>query len=164
MLHQFKTALKEALASDRDTRRMMRARSAKQRFPVAQWIADLDKLQSKAIEIHQREAPRRHGDRSASPRGRSRLHRPVVPETDSFTGGFDRPSPAHSRSTTPRGRDSSIRSTTPDPVRAPISSPGTPGRTLSLGRRAGPGHAPALGPSINIVASTPMSPRQRSDT
>src|SRR5271156_6439038 len=153
MLHQFKTALKEALASDSDTRRMMRARSAKQRFPVAQWIADLDKLQSKAIKIHQKEAPRRHGDRSASPRGRNRHRRSVVSETDSLMSGFDRPSSAHSqdsRSTTPRG-DSSIRSTTPEPVRAPIASAGTPGRTLSLGRRAGPGHAPALGPSINIV-------------
>src|SRR5271156_5210 len=155
MLHQFKTALREALASDRDTRRMMRARSAKQRFPVAQWIADLDKLQSKAIEIHQKEAPRRHGDRSASPRGRTRLRRSVVSETDSPMSGFDR----DSRSTTPR--DSSIRSTTPDPARTPITSPGTPGRTLSLGRRAGPGHTR---PSINIVASTPMSPHQRSDT
>ena len=159
MLHQFKTALKEALASDRDTRWMMRARSAKQRFPVARWIADLDKLQSKR--------PRRHGGRSASPRGRSRLLRSVVSETDSLMSGFDRPSSAHSRdsqSTTPSGRDSSIRSMTPDPVRMPIASPGTPGRTLSLGRRAGPSHAPALGPSINIVASSPMSPHQRSDT
>jgi alpha-1,3-glucan synthase len=169
MLHQFKTALKEALASDNDTRRMMRARSAKQRFPVAQWIADLDKLQSKAITIHQKEAPRRHGGRSASPRGRNRLRRLAVSETDSLMSGFDRPSSSthspDSQSTTPRGRDSSsIRSTTPDPVRTPITSPGTLGRTLSLGRRAGPGHAPALGPSINIVASTPMSPHQRSDT
>jgi hypothetical protein len=110
-----------------------------------------DKLQSKA--------PRRHGGRSASPRGQSRLLRSVVSKTDSLIGGFDRPSSAHSRdsrSTTPSGRDSGIRSMTPDPVRMPIASPGTPGRTLSLGRRAGPG-APASGPSINIVASSPMT-------
>lgn len=34
----------------------MRARSAKQRFPVAQWVHDLEELQSTAIKIHQKEA------------------------------------------------------------------------------------------------------------
>ena len=34
----------------------MRARSAKQRFPVAQWVEDLGILQSKSIEIHNKQA------------------------------------------------------------------------------------------------------------
>ncbi|KAF1817463.1 putative alpha-1,3-glucan synthase [Eremomyces bilateralis CBS 781.70] len=49
LIKQFKTAINEALASSQETRSMMRARSAKQRFPVAQWVEDLSKLQSTAI-------------------------------------------------------------------------------------------------------------------
>ncbi|PVH93295.1 glycosyltransferase family 5 protein [Periconia macrospinosa] len=55
MLHQFKSALEEALASDTETRAMMRARSAKQRFPVAKWVEDLNTLQQAAIKIHNEE-------------------------------------------------------------------------------------------------------------
>ena len=46
---QFKSTIKEALNSSHKTRAMMRARSAMQRFPVAQWVEDLDTLQSTAI-------------------------------------------------------------------------------------------------------------------
>jgi alpha-1,3-glucan synthase len=56
MLHQFKEAVKDALASDSKTRREMRARSAKQRFPVAQWVQDLETLQTTAIKVHRKEA------------------------------------------------------------------------------------------------------------
>jgi alpha-1,3-glucan synthase len=50
--HQFKLAIMEALSSKPETRALMRARSAKQRFPVAQWVEDLEILQSSAIRIH----------------------------------------------------------------------------------------------------------------
>lgn len=40
----------------------MRARSAKQRFPVAQWVEDLEILQSAAIKIHEKEASKAHHD------------------------------------------------------------------------------------------------------
>lgn len=55
MLHQFKGSIKEALASKTDTRKMMRARSAKQRFPVAAWVEQLENLQSTAINTHVKE-------------------------------------------------------------------------------------------------------------
>jgi alpha-1,3-glucan synthase len=48
-------AIHEALASNEKTRAMMRARSAKQRFPVAQWVEDLDTLQSTSIKISKEE-------------------------------------------------------------------------------------------------------------
>ncbi|KAI9851719.1 MAG: Cell wall alpha-1,3-glucan synthase ags1, partial [Thelocarpon superellum] len=67
LIHQFKMALKEALASKPETRAMMRARSAKQRFPVAQWVEDLEILQTSAIKINQKEAKkanRRSGNRA----------------------------------------------------------------------------------------------------
>lgn len=72
MLSQFKKAIKGALASNLETRKQMRARSAKQRFPVAQWVADLEELQSTAIRIHHKEmaCPKCHHPRQRS-RGRS---------------------------------------------------------------------------------------------
>ncbi|MCJ1398815.1 Cell wall alpha-1,3-glucan synthase ags1 [Xylographa trunciseda] len=60
LLHQFKMAIESALASKQETRAMMRARSAKQRFPVAQWVEDLEILQSTAIKIHSKEAAKAH--------------------------------------------------------------------------------------------------------
>jgi alpha-1,3-glucan synthase len=52
MLHQFKSAIEEALVCKTETRAIMRARSAKQRFPVAKWVEDLNTLQQSAIRIH----------------------------------------------------------------------------------------------------------------
>src|SRR5438034_6564006 len=72
MLHQFKDAVKEALASGLQTRMEMRARSAKQRFPVARWVEDLESLQSTAIKIHQKEASKGSWRRPATPSGRDR--------------------------------------------------------------------------------------------
>lgn len=57
MLHQFKKAIKSALASGHEMRRDMRATSAKQRFPVAEWVNSLTKLQSTAMEAHYKENP-----------------------------------------------------------------------------------------------------------
>jgi alpha-1,3-glucan synthase len=54
LLTQFEQACREGLSSDRATRELMRAKSAKQRFPVIEWIKKLDKLQSTAIKMAQR--------------------------------------------------------------------------------------------------------------
>ena len=50
-IQQFKMAIDNALRSKPDVRAIMRARATKQRFPVSQWVEDLEKLQSSAIEI-----------------------------------------------------------------------------------------------------------------
>src|SRR5215469_4275549 len=55
LLKQFKGAIESALKSDQSTRSVMRARSAKQRFPVQQWKEDLEKLQTKSIKLHHKE-------------------------------------------------------------------------------------------------------------
>ncbi|TAQ86550.1 hypothetical protein B7494_g5112 [Chlorociboria aeruginascens] len=55
LVHQFKMAIHEALASPAKTRAVMRARSALQRFPVVQWVEDLDSLQSTSIRISEEE-------------------------------------------------------------------------------------------------------------
>ena len=52
LLTQFKGAISAALKAPYNTRAMMRARSAKQRFPVAQWVEDLEILQSTSMRIH----------------------------------------------------------------------------------------------------------------
>ena len=54
LILQFKTAIHDALASKPEVRAIMRARSSMQRFPVAQWVQDLDKLQSTAIKVHEK--------------------------------------------------------------------------------------------------------------
>ena len=51
LINQFEHACREALSSDRSTREIMRAISAKQRFPVIEWIRRLDKLQNTAIKM-----------------------------------------------------------------------------------------------------------------
>jgi alpha-1,3-glucan synthase len=59
LIKQFKEAIESALASKQDVRALMRARSAKQRFPVQQWKEDLGILQSDCIKMHQREIDKR---------------------------------------------------------------------------------------------------------
>lgn len=56
VMQQLKYAISGALASKPDVRAIMRARAAKQRFPVAQWVEDLEILQSTAIEISHKQA------------------------------------------------------------------------------------------------------------
>jgi len=53
LLSQFKHAITAALASNYETRALMRAYSLLQRFPVAQWVEDLQILQTKSIESNQ---------------------------------------------------------------------------------------------------------------
>ncbi|EFQ35820.1 alpha amylase [Colletotrichum graminicola M1.001] len=56
LLQQFKQAIASALSCKPRKRALMRAWSAKQRFPVAQWIRQLDTLYNESIKIHNKEA------------------------------------------------------------------------------------------------------------
>ena len=163
LIHQFKMAIESALASKQEIRAMMRARSAKQRFPVAQWVEDLEILQSTAIKIHQKEATKSHT---------------YQPTTFSASGvltpsGMSTPLAGHSRSnshsnltapltTTSRNSSygnlnrlstwarskpgSAATSRASSPVRdhdvPPLPNGHTVQRTLSLGVKSGPGHLP----------------------
>ncbi|KAI8241993.1 Cell wall alpha-1,3-glucan synthase mok13 [Colletotrichum sp. SAR 10_99] len=49
---QFRHAIQSALKADTKTRAEMRAYSAKQRFPVAEWLEKLEKLQAGCIKSH----------------------------------------------------------------------------------------------------------------
>ena len=66
LLHQFRGAIVSALETKTTTRVAMRAWSAKQRFPVAQWLEDLEKLQSEAIRLHDKEARKGKRTRNGS--------------------------------------------------------------------------------------------------
>jgi alpha-1,3-glucan synthase len=63
LMSQFNAAISAALASDDKTRALMRAYSVLQRFPVAQWVEDLEKLQYSSIHtsIKTRSRPNRLG-------------------------------------------------------------------------------------------------------
>ncbi|OLL21883.1 Cell wall alpha-1,3-glucan synthase ags1 [Neolecta irregularis DAH-3] len=51
MIAQFEAACHEALTSPKEIRMTLRARSAKQRFPVAEWVRKMDELQSECIRL-----------------------------------------------------------------------------------------------------------------
>ncbi|KAL1598886.1 Cell wall alpha-1,3-glucan synthase ags1 [Paraconiothyrium brasiliense] len=52
LVRQFQRTIKAALGSTREVRAEMRVRSSLQRFPVAQWLEGLEKLQSGSIRTH----------------------------------------------------------------------------------------------------------------
>jgi alpha-1,3-glucan synthase len=144
MLHQFKSAIEEALASKTEQRAMMRARSAKQRFPVAKWVEDLNTLQQTAIKIHSEEK-----DSSSRgifrPRTRSRAPASISGLGLQFPDeGFFYPQS--------RAVSSDRLSTYEAQPTGDDSPPQTSGeyhttlqRGLSLGVRSGPGHRPRAG-------------------
>ena len=105
----------------------MRARSAKQRFPVAQWKEDLGVMQNTAIKMSQKQLTK--------PTGR--------PHT---MGGFGALTPAHESSgISPFWYSKRNIAATPalgpsaQSTRAPSPSDAEPG-PLSMGSRVGPGH------------------------
>ena len=54
LLKQFKQAIVSALESKESDRALMRAWSAKQRFPAAQWLEGLGNLQDHAVRLHEK--------------------------------------------------------------------------------------------------------------
>ena len=68
LVSQFQKTIKDAMASSQSTRAEMRARSSLQRFPVAQWLEGLERLQTGCIQVNQqaRRTPSRIGASSHS--------------------------------------------------------------------------------------------------
>ncbi|KAI9742079.1 MAG: Cell wall alpha-1,3-glucan synthase ags1 [Cirrosporium novae-zelandiae] len=136
LIAQFKSAIEEALSSKIDVRAMMRARSAKQRFPVAKWVEDLDHLQGTAIRIHHEEANSGSHRRSrATSYSSFRDSASFLPRSRNVSN--DRLSMFDTRPPGPLEPDSSHTFSHDG------SSTGL-NRTLSLGVRSGPGHRPRL--------------------
>lgn len=156
LMSQFKAAIKEALASDKETRALMRAYSKMQRFPVAQWVEDLEKLQAKSIATFDKIKYRadhsiKHSISSASfvsglrsgrstPRPSSDLSTPIR-NTPSMTPSGSRAvsragSPFHSR--THSRATSTSRNDSPADIRSLADSP-----TPASGAMRGRGHPQA---------------------
>ena len=134
-IHQFKIAIQGALNSKPKVRAIMRARAAKQRFPVAQWVEDLEKLQSTAIELSQKQAMKsRHQSLyslsgSVTPMATAPAS-PIVQSRRTTPKVTPRPSPRVSRHVTPRHSRAS------SPVRQDLEVPRLPNG--GLGSREGP--------------------------
>lgn len=154
-MHQFKMAIQGALKSNYETRAMMRARSAKQRFPVAQWKEDLEILQSRSIKIHdKRVARRRNGLASgaATPFG-SGLNTPNLPGWMTPRSGWATPVGGAGTpwgGNTPNASRPNTRPPSPT-NRADDTSPTiSRANSFSLGTRSGPGHSASGGrPSLS---------------
>lgn len=144
-MHQFKMAISGALKADYDTRAMMRARSAKQRFPVAQWKEDLEILQAKSIAIHTERMQRLQNKRSGIDSG-------SAPSSGWATPNFMGWQTPKSGMATPTGWGTPRGTGTPSASR-PNTRPSSPTRagtqttpsssrrgSFSLGMRHGPGH------------------------
>jgi alpha-1,3-glucan synthase len=123
--HQFKKSIEDALASKTEVRALMRARSAKQRFPVAKWVEDLNSIQSMAIRTHQEESGSISGGRFRYPSSsRLRFHSHSRNVSNDRLSTYEGESPPDVTSLN-RSSDETIRGLD---------------RTLSLGVRNGPGH------------------------
>ena len=110
----------------------MRARSAKQRFPIAQWQEDLSIMQETAIRLNQKAAFKQR-DKIARYTG---TVSGVSTPSRIFRGQWSMPSTAP-HSTLPSAVPSGATTRATSPVREAKSGP------LSLGLRFGPGHVPA---------------------
>ncbi|KOC10533.1 alpha-1,3-glucan synthase Ags1 [Aspergillus flavus AF70] len=147
LLYQFKLAIDAALNSKQETRAMMRARSAKQRFPVAQWVEDLEILQTTAIQVHNKELVKHNGrpftptgtttpsglmTQPASPLGTPGMQTPLAHSRESSYSNLNRLSEYVTQPKTSYSRDPS-----PSGTEKPKSGLQ---RQLSLGVRSGPGH------------------------
>ncbi|KAF2759017.1 alpha-1,3-glucan synthase Ags2 [Pseudovirgaria hyperparasitica] len=96
LIRQFKAAIKAALECTTENRAMMRARSAVQRFPVAQWVEGLEELQGEAIRMHGKVLSRAPSFISlkspiASPsqsKNNSPLHTPTISRRPSLASVF----------------------------------------------------------------------------
>ena len=153
LLQQFKLAIASALNSKSDVRALMRARSAKQRFPVAQWVEDLEILQSTAVRIHSKGLVKAHGQ-PYIPSGLNSssgfLESPIASSGSLPPMGVHTPPVAHSREGSqpnvnrfsnvgPQQRNTIVYSRDPSPDSNDKRRTGLI-RSLSLGVRSGPGH------------------------
>lgn len=125
-------AIQGALASKTSVRATMRARSAKQRFPIAQWQEDLSIMQNTAIRLSQKAAFKQR-DKIA---GYSGTVSGVSTPSRIFRGQWSMPNTAP-HSTLPGALPSGTTTRATSPVREAKSGP------LSLGLSFGPGHVPA---------------------
>ena len=150
-LQQLKTAVENALRSKSDVRAIMRARATKQRFPVSQWVEDLEKLQSSAIEISHRQAAREKRPTFDSPNTSTILETPsTLNVLQTGVQSSKLPRSAVVQSVNQGEVLSTISEARPYPDISQISDQGKVLSSFSEGRlltRASPGLGSNIGPS-----------------
>ncbi|KAL9074388.1 MAG: hypothetical protein Q9157_004415 [Trypethelium eluteriae] len=150
LLRQFKMAIRGALASNTDLRAIMRARSAKQRFPVSQWKEDLEILQATSIKAFQKRETKRMTGWSTPGTPRSGWQTPrdasqLASGYQTPRSGWQTPRMISPRNSAPTTRESS-------PTREGSSTNDSP-LAYSLGRKMGPGHSIPRNASLRSLAS-----------
>lgn len=124
LMSQFKEAIQGALSSDSATRAKMRAVSAKQRFPVARWVEEINELHRTSIHKSQKHRDKPDPLRIVS-RSRLNLSRPASP-TPSEMHDAQPITPASFLSPDQASLPGSARSPNPDfgawPLPRPIGS------------------------------------------
>lgn len=131
LISQFKMAIQTAIASKTSVRAKMRARAAKQRFPVAQWKEDLSVMQDRAIAISQKQAFKTR----AKTTGRfSTIQSGISSPARFWSGQGATPNITAPPSAQPSGQSTRAPS--------PSGDGGHRRAPLSLGLRTGPGHSP----------------------
>ena len=132
LISQFKIAIQAAIASKAEVRAKMRARAAKQRFPIAQWKEELSVMQETAIALSQKQTAKQ---RNRTTSRFSAIH-------SGRQSGVSTPRILGRQSGSPNISATHTATHTEQSTRAPSPVGAEPGRRgpLSLGLRTGPGH------------------------
>jgi alpha-1,3-glucan synthase len=167
-MHQFKLAIALALKSNQNTRALMRARAAKQRFPVAQWKEDLEILQATCIKIHRKRADH-VSNKQMGLEDRRRFRNSGISSPGWMSPRLGGSTPAPSRPTTrppspERFGAGSARSSYYPELRSALSSPGfSVSSSRASSRRNSADHRPdsrgeyfgALGQRYSAIRDSP---------
>lgn len=152
-VRQFQKTIKAALASSKKTRAEMRARSSIQRFPVAQWVEDLEHLQSGSITTYIRVAGARASKSSGMSTPTIVSPLPSAPGSPLASPTDTRPSSRlHSR----KASGSNSRSSTPICEAPSEGVPVLPSLDTALARMRRPGRPEPL--SLDSAAHSIVTP------
>jgi alpha-1,3-glucan synthase len=131
LLSQFKQAIVSALDSKQPTRAKMRAWSAKQRFPVAQWLEGLEKLQGRSIKMHKKMRYRAKRNLNLGGGGKNReVERSLTPLTPGTGNYFDRSRPSSPSPSSPWPLQPPSRAGSRPQTPTDFSGPGFPSAGL----------------------------------
>lgn len=149
-IQQLKTAVEDALKAKPAVRAIMRARAVVQRFPVRQWVEDLEKLQSSAIETSHKQAAKEKRPTLDSPSTPAILETPGLLSVlqSRLTKPSSRPRPALTQAHSQVGGLSSI-------AEGPLLAGPNPG----LGSKMGPSSRRKRPPPPLLRSTTGVVPR-----
>lgn len=156
LIRQFQSAIKTALASSKETRAEMRARSSLQRFPVAQWLEGLETLHSGSKKVHQRNSGTDSATQSSRESSSTVSPLPSTPGTALNTPPATRPSSRMGSRAASR-----VASRASSPIReecmnSETDSPTIPRRHPSRGKPTLP--ALSLDSTVVSASNTPAFP------